>query len=57
MIMKKTYWAVTLVAVFMGLTLLLLRALRQRPNWHQKRRSGAWGVRRWLRLGRRRQDP
>ena len=53
--MKKTYWVV-IVAMLMGAA---LNAAAAGPcaDWHQKRGSGAWGIRRWLRLGRRRKDP
>src|SRR5689334_11887066 len=30
---------------------------RSRADWHQERGPGAWSIRRWLRLGSRRQDP
>jgi hypothetical protein len=63
MIMKKTYWAVMLLAVFMGRNSAVGedsqcgRGTIRTASRHQERGPGAWSIRRRLRLGSRRKDP
>src|SRR6266851_204426 len=55
-VMTKLYAIAALVFLLMGAT-LNAGAAGSRPEWHQERGLGAWRIRRWLRLGSRRQDP
>ncbi len=60
MIMKRTYWVVMLLAVFLGVTLLLAKTAgvaAAAPSGIKNVVLVPGGIRRRLRLGRRRKDP